>query len=110
MTTRLIGIRQFGQHLSKILQESQEKNIHFVVMRHGVPVVDVTPSKRAITDADLEAEGIDVEELKRDYAEAMEDVKHGRVYTTAEARKMLDLWDSNGRKRHSKKPRNSRKR
>ncbi len=108
MTIRLIGIRQFGQNLSKFLQEAQENNVHFVVMRHGKPVANITPAKRAIADADLEAEGINVDELKNDVAEAMEDVKHGRVYSTEEARKMLQLWNSSGRRKPSKRSRKSR--
>lgn len=74
MTIRLIGIRQFGQNLSKLLQEAQEKNVHFVVLRHGKPVANVSPAKHAITDDELAAEGIDVEELKRDFAKGMEDI------------------------------------
>lgn len=109
MTLRLIGIRQFGQNLSKLLQEAQEKNVHFVVMRHGTPIANITPVKRSMTDADLEAEGINVEELKKDVAEAMEDVKNGMVYSTKEARRMLSLWNSNGRRKPSKKSRNSQK-
>lgn len=91
MTIRLIGIRQFAQNLSKLLQEAQEKNVHFVVMRHGVPIANVTPAQHAITEEDLEAEGIDVEELKRDIAEAREQIKRGDVYSIEEAAKELGI-------------------
>lgn len=90
MTTKLIGIRQFSQHLSRILREMKEKNIHFVVMRHGKPVANITPF-HGVTEQDWIDEGIDVEALERDIAEAREEAKRGEVYTTEEVRRMLNL-------------------
>ena len=91
MTTKLIGVKQFAQNLSKILKDSQEKNIHYVVMKHGSPVVNITPAKKSITEADLRAEGIDVEELKKDIAIAREEAARGEVFTIEEVAEELGI-------------------
>lgn len=89
MTTKLITIRQFAQQLSKILRDAQEKNIHFVIMRHGKPVANVTPFFFE-TEQDLIDDGIDVEALKSDIALAREQAKRGEGYSTEEVLRMLD--------------------
>lgn len=109
MTTKLIGVKQFAQNLSKILKESQEKNIHFVVMKHGSPVVNVTPAKKSITEADLRAEGIDVEELRQDIAISRAEAARGELYTTEEVLEFLktEHADSLDNKRQKTTPKNS---
>jgi antitoxin (DNA-binding transcriptional repressor) of toxin-antitoxin stability system len=89
MTTKLITIRQFAQQMSKLLREAQENNIHFVIMRHGKPVANVTPFFLE-TEQDLIDDGIDVEALKSDIALAREQAKRGEGYSTEEVLRMLD--------------------
>jgi len=89
MKTKLIGIKQFSQNVSKVLKEAQEKNIHFVVMRHQQPVVNITPAKKSITEDDLRTEGIDVEELKKDIAVSRAEAARGELYTTEEVLEFL---------------------
>jgi nicotinamidase-related amidase len=40
---RFIGIREFRQNLSRLLEEARKRNIHFVVMRHGKVAGHITP-------------------------------------------------------------------
>ncbi len=81
-STRTVSIRNFRENMTKLLREAQEKNVHFVVMRHSEVVVHVTPAKRR--DATLEA-------LARDVATARKEYKEGKTFTTEEVRKMLGL-------------------
>jgi len=41
--TRIIGIREFRENLSKCLEEAQKNNVHFVVLRYGDIAAHVTP-------------------------------------------------------------------
>ena len=42
-TIRIIGMRELRQNLSKLLEEAQKKNVHFVVTRHGKIVAHIYP-------------------------------------------------------------------
>lgn len=79
-TTRTVSIRDFRENLTKFLKEGQEKNVHFVVMRHAKPVAHVTP---VLADDSLE-------DLIAQVAKAREDIKEGRVYTPEEVLAMID--------------------
>lgn len=80
-TTRTISIRKFRENMSKLLREAQEKNVHFVIMRHAEPVAQVVPVSRKDS----------LEALAEEVAQAREDVRHGRVYTPDQVRAMLGL-------------------
>jgi antitoxin (DNA-binding transcriptional repressor) of toxin-antitoxin stability system len=77
----MINIRTFRANMPKLLREAQKKNVHFVVMRHAVPVAKVTPLK---VDHDYEA-------LVRQVARGRRDARLGRVYTLEEVRRHLGL-------------------
>lgn len=82
MKTKLIGIKQFRRDLTKLTKEARTKNVHFIVMRHSVPMFRVSP----MTQKELE-----LEQLKADIAEARAQVKRGEVYSSKEVRKMLGI-------------------
>lgn len=81
-TTRTISIRKFRENMSKLLREAQEKNVHFVIMRHAEPVAQVVP---------VQAGNRSLESLIDEVAQAREDIRHGRVYTPDQVRAMLGL-------------------
>ena len=56
MTTRTVSIREFRENMTKFLKEAQEKNVHFVVMRHTVPIAHVTPVEHSDSLEALAAE------------------------------------------------------
>lgn len=78
-TTRTINIRDFRDNLTKLLREAQDNNVHFVIMRHSVPVAKVTPMK---ADASLE-------QLMEDVSEARKAYKKGETYTADEVLDMI---------------------
>jgi antitoxin (DNA-binding transcriptional repressor) of toxin-antitoxin stability system len=82
MTTRIVSIREFRKNMTGLLKEAQKKNIHFVVMRHAIPVAHVTPASR---------KEVALEELAREVAQARKEAKEGRLFTSAQARRMLGL-------------------
>ena len=69
--------------MTKFLREAQEKNIHFLVMRHAEPVVCVSPVRKARRSA--------LEQLEKDIALARKHVKEGKVYSIEEVEKILGL-------------------
>lgn len=66
--------------MSKFLREAQEKNVHFVIMRHAEPVAQVVP---------VPAGHRSLESLIDQVAQAREDIRRGNVYTTEEVLAML---------------------
>lgn len=82
MTTRIISIREFRAKMPRLLKEAQEKNIHFVIMRHAVPVARVAP---------LSKKEMALEELAQEISEARAQAKRGEVFTQEEIEKMLGL-------------------
>ncbi len=87
MTTKLIGIREFAKNLSKILNESQNNNVHFVVMRHSEPVANITPVKKKKKTK----KEIALEELAKEIAEAREEIKRGETYSLEEVADELGI-------------------
>lgn len=79
--TRTVSIRAFRENLTKFLKEAQEKNVHFIVMRHSEPIAHVTPVKPADS----------LEELYKQVALARKQVKEGKTYTTGQVYAMLGL-------------------
>ena len=80
-TTRTVSIRAFRENLTKFLKEAQEKNVHFVVMRHAEPIAHVTP---------LHGKEASYEQLVAEIAQARKDAAEGRVYTTEQVLAMID--------------------
>lgn len=81
MATRMISIRKFRENMPSILQEAQEKNIHYIVMRHSTPVARVEPIKE---DPELEALIAQAERGRREY-------RAGKYYTMEEVAQHLGL-------------------
>ncbi|MBI1812191.1 hypothetical protein HY285_00160 [Candidatus Peregrinibacteria bacterium] len=86
MTTKLIGMKEFRQNLSKLGKKSHAKKIRFIVMNHMVPIFKVEP----MNEDDLIDELI-LEKYGKEIEEALQQVKEGEVYTTEEVRKHLGL-------------------
>ncbi len=82
MKTKLIGIKQFRRDLTKLTKEARTKNVHFIVMRHSVPMFRVSPMTR---------KELELEQLKVDIAEARAQVKRGEVYTLKEIEEEFDI-------------------
>ena len=82
LTTRIIGMKEFRQNMSKLIEEARKKNIHFVVMRHTEVVANVTPPTKKSQKLD---------QLALVIAEAREQVKRGEVYTEEEVAKELGI-------------------
>lgn len=82
MATRMIGIQKLRQNLTALLKEAQKKNLYLIVMRHSTPVAKIVP---------LTKKERDLEELAREVAEAREDWRKGRYYTSEEIEKELGL-------------------
>ncbi len=79
--TRSISVRNFRENLSKFLTESQEKGVHFVIMKHSVPVAHVTPACKSDS----------YEDLTKDIARARKEVKQGKIFSSDEVRHILGL-------------------
>ncbi|MEK7591627.1 MAG: hypothetical protein AAB489_05490 [Patescibacteria group bacterium] len=82
MTTKFIGIKKFRRDLTKVTKEARSKNVHFIVMRHSVPVLRVSP----MTHKELE-----LEQLKADIAEARAQARRGEGFSSDEVRVMLGI-------------------
>lgn len=78
-STRLVSIRDFRANLTRFLKEAQEKGVHFVVMRHSVPIAQVTPVSK---EASLETLVEDVKKARKAY-------KEGKVYTADQVVDMI---------------------
>lgn len=80
-STRTVSIRNFRENMTKLLKEAQDKDVHFVIMRHSEVVAHVTPAKQSDS----------LEALRKDVAIARRQIKEGKTFTAAEARAMLGL-------------------
>ncbi|MDD5751385.1 MAG: type II toxin-antitoxin system Phd/YefM family antitoxin [Candidatus Peribacteraceae bacterium] len=81
-TTRTVNIRTFRAHLTQLIDEAREKDIHFIVMRHSEPIAHLIPMKKFNRS---------LEEIEADIAEARRQAARGEGYTPAQARRLLGL-------------------
>lgn len=79
MTTRVIGIKEFRQNLTKL---SKEKNVRFIVMHHSVPVMKVEP----IDEEELILERF-TDQIERGISEA----ERGKTRSSKQVRRRLKL-------------------
>lgn len=86
MTTKMIGIKEFRQNLTKLARAGKTKKTRFIVMVHNLPVFKVEP----MNEDDLIDELI-LDKYSAEIEEALQQVKRGEVYTTEEVRKHLGL-------------------
>jgi predicted phosphohydrolase len=80
--TQLIGLKEFRQGVTSLWKKARKTNTKFIVMYHSQPVLEVHPIS--------EKEDL-LDKLKRDIAEAREQVKKGKAYTQAQVFKSLGL-------------------
>jgi PHD/YefM family antitoxin component YafN of YafNO toxin-antitoxin module len=71
MTTKLIGIKEFRQNVTKLYKQDQTKNIQYVVLNRNQPIFKVSP---------LSEKDTIIEKLAIDVEEARNDIKNGRVF------------------------------
>ncbi len=78
-TTRTVSIRNFREHLAEFLREAEKNNVHFVVMRHAVPIARILPME----------ENTSLDSLINDVANARKAARKGKVYTAKQVRAMI---------------------
>ena len=79
--TRTVSIREFRKNMTKFLRDAQEKNIHFVIMRHSQPVAHIVHAQYSNS----------LEALTADVAAARKETKHGKTFSSQEVREILGL-------------------
>ena len=82
MVTKVIGIKEFRQNMTKLYKQGQKNDICFIVMNHSVPVMKVEP---------LDEDELILEKFAKELAEARNQVERGEVYSTKEVRARLGL-------------------
>lgn len=82
MVTKLIGIKEFRQNITSYHKLSLKNNWRFVILNRNEPIFEVTP---------VRPKNASLEQLIADVAEAREDYKKGRYYTSNQVRKNLGL-------------------
>ncbi len=82
MVTKLIGLKEFRLNLSSYTKEVESKKVRLIVLKKNKPVLEINP---------ITAKEFTLESLRRDIAEAREQVKKGEVYTLDEVKKEFNL-------------------
>ncbi len=82
MTTRVIGIKEFRQNMTKLWKQGKTQNVRFIVMHHSKPIMDVKP---------IDEDVLILEQFAGDIEKAMQDVRKGRIYTPKQAKAKLGL-------------------
>ena len=84
--TRMISVRELRQNLSRYLREAEEKNVHFVVMRHAVPVAHVVPVKKK-----KKSKRDTLEEFLSELSLARKQIERGEGISQAEMERLVGL-------------------
>lgn len=71
MTTKLIGIKEFRQNVTKLYKQAKTKNIQYIVLNRNQAIFKVSPLSEK--DTILEKLALDVEKARND-------IKKGRVF------------------------------
>ncbi|MDD5103543.1 MAG: hypothetical protein PHX93_04040 [Candidatus Peribacteraceae bacterium] len=79
MTTRVIGIKEFRQNLTRF---AKAKNMRFIVMHHSVPVMKVEP---------IDEDELILEKFADQIERGLRDAARGKVISSTELRKRLKL-------------------
>jgi antitoxin (DNA-binding transcriptional repressor) of toxin-antitoxin stability system len=82
MTTRFIGVKEFRQHMAKIVTQAKKKNERLILLRKNEPIFELIPLSKKDTT---------LEKLKKDIEEAEKDAKVGRLYSIEEIEKILRI-------------------
>lgn len=79
MTTRVIGIKEFRQNLTKL---SKQKNVRFIVMHHSVPVMKAEP---------IDEDELILEKFAEQIDQGLKDAAEGNYISSESLRKELKL-------------------
>ncbi len=79
MTTRVIGIKEFRQNLTKL---ARQKNVRFIVMHHSEPVLRVEP---------IDEDTLILEKFGDQLERGLKDAKEGNYISEEALRKELKL-------------------
>ena len=71
MTTKLIGVKEFRQNVTKLYKQAQTKNLQYIVLNRNKPIFKVSP---------LSEKDTIIEKLALDVEEARNDIKNGEVF------------------------------
>ncbi len=82
MTTKFVGLKEFRQNLASLTEEVSGGKVRLIVLKKNKPVLKIDP---------INLKEFTLEALKKDIAEAREQVKRGEVYTAEEVRRRLGL-------------------
>lgn len=82
MTTKVIGIKNFRNNITKLWKTARDSKTKYIVMYHSAPILEVRP----ITEKELAFKA-----LASEIAEARGQVERGEVYTEEEIKKELGL-------------------
>lgn len=84
--TIMIGVREFRSNMTKLIEDSQKKNLTYIVTHHGKPISKVSPLSIA-TGKD----GYDFEDFLFGIHESLGQIQKGETNTLKQVKKMLDL-------------------
>ncbi len=79
MTTKVIGIKDFRQNLTKL---ARQKNTRFIVMHHSVPLFKTEP---------IDEDELIVEKYADQIERGLQEMRKGKLYTSEEVYKKLGL-------------------
>lgn len=82
MTTRFVGVKEFRQNMAKLSEQARKKNQRLIILKKNQPIFELRPLSKK--DAVLE-------NLTKNLKEALDDVRHNRVYTQEEMESMLGI-------------------
>lgn len=82
MTTKTVGLKEFRQNLSFYAKTAQENNIHFIVFKKNVPILDVKP---------IDKKALVMKKLAKEIKLARKQVKEGDICTQEEVMKKFNI-------------------
>lgn len=80
MTTKMIGIKEFRQNMTKLWKKGRKENIRFIVMNHSKPVMEVQP---------IDEDELLLKVFAKDIEEALKQADEGKLYTRQEIERRL---------------------
>lgn len=82
MTTKMIGVKEFRQNMTKISNESLQKKQRLIILRKNEPIFELKP---------LSKEDASLEKLMADVNDSLSDLKKGDVYSHNEIKNLFGL-------------------
>ena len=82
MTTKFIGMKEFRQNIASFAHEAKMKDIHFIVLRKNVPILEIRP---------IDEKQFAFEKLAGEIKKSRLQAKKGKVYTQAQIMKELGI-------------------